>query len=125
MKKKKPFTLLEIMIVICLIGLISSIIGYSMKGSLDEGRAFKTKQAQERIRDLIEMELAKGYNIEKIKEHPENYIEATGLVRNVSALFRDGWNEPFDIEITEDAVTVTSKKLNAYESKKDKQRKGN
>ena len=46
-KKKKQYalTLIEIMIVIVLIGLIGSVIGANMKGSLDEGKAFKTKYA--------------------------------------------------------------------------------
>ncbi len=53
-------TLLEIMIVIVLIGLIGSVIGFNMKGSLDEGRAFKTRQAQEQIQDILMLEVARG-----------------------------------------------------------------
>ncbi len=53
MQKKRTFTLLEIMIVIFLIGLIGGIVSYSMKGSLEEGKAFKTEQAIMRVVDLL------------------------------------------------------------------------
>ena len=42
MQKKRALTLLEIMIVIVLIGIIGSVIGVNMKGSLDAGKAFKS-----------------------------------------------------------------------------------
>ena len=42
-KSKKAMTLLEVMIVIFIIGIISSVIGYNMKGSLEKAKAFKTE----------------------------------------------------------------------------------
>ena len=40
-KKKRSMTLLEVMIVIFIIGIIGSIVGYNMKGSMEKARAFK------------------------------------------------------------------------------------
>ena len=51
--KKRSVTLLEMMIVITLIGLIASVIGYNMKGSLDRGKAFKTEESQKQIKDIL------------------------------------------------------------------------
>ena len=119
MKKKNAFTLLEIMIVIFLIGLIGSIIGYNMKGSLDEGKAFKTKQAQIRLREIFELELSKGTTAERIKEHPEKVLKAAGIVNNPDKLIKDGWGNKFVIEvIDEDTVRVTSEKYKSYKRSK-------
>ena len=57
-RKKRTLTLMEIMIVIVLIGLIGSVIGINMKGSLDKGRAFKTKEAIRQIDDIFSLEIA-------------------------------------------------------------------
>lgn len=124
MKKKRAFTLLEIMIVIFLIGLIGSIIGYNMKGSLDEGKAFKSEQAIVQITDLLELELAKGTDKEQIEENIIDVLKATGVVKNPKELIKDGWGNPFKIKVlSKGEIKVTSKTLNAFRRKKDKLRK--
>lgn len=121
-KKKAPFTLLEIMIVILLIGLIGSVIGYNMKGSLDEGRAFKTKQAILQMQDILELELARNSDLtmQKIIENPKKYLETSGLVKNVDTMMKDGWGNPlqFSIHGNTGALVIKSDKLMAYENKK-------
>jgi len=123
MKKKRAFTLLEIMIVIFLIGLIGSIIGYNMKGSLDEGKAFKTEQAILQIKDLLELEIAKGSTGSDIEENPADFLKATGVVKNPEKLLKDGWGNPLRIRVLVDGdVKVSSNALNAYHRKKNKLR---
>lgn len=119
MKKKQPFTLLEIMIVIFLIGLIGSIIGYNMKGSLDEGKAFKTEQAITKISDILEIEIAKGASIEEVKENPLPVLRRSGIVKDPKKLIKDGWGNPMHINVTDTGeVSVYSPKLNGYKQKK-------
>jgi type II secretory pathway pseudopilin PulG len=95
--KKRALTLLEIMIVIFLITLITGTIGYSMKGTLDRGRAFRTEQAQEQLKDLLLIAVAEGKNIDDIAKNPESYLKAMGLAKKPKTLIQDGWNEPFSI----------------------------
>ena len=59
-KKQRPMTLLEIMIVIFIIGIIGSVIGYNMKGSLEEGKAFKTQEGIKQLYEIFHLEMAKG-----------------------------------------------------------------
>ncbi|MDN3506152.1 MAG: type II secretion system protein [Simkaniaceae bacterium] len=99
MKKKRAFTLLEIMIVIFLIGIIGSVIGYNMKGSLDKGKAFKTQQAKLKIKDILELEMAKGVTPERITEDPEKYLRASRLVKNPDKMMKDGWGDRFDVSL--------------------------
>lgn len=119
MKKKRAFTLLEIMIVIFLIGLIGSIVGYSMKGSLAEGKAFKTEQAMIRIRDLLELELARGGEPKMINDNLKGVLEAQGVVKNVDKLIKDGWGEKLAIHVNVDGeIKIKSAALEAHKAKK-------
>ncbi len=121
-KKKKKFalTLIEIMIVIVLIGLIGSVIGANMKGSLDEGRAFKTKYAMEQIKDILMLEVAKGETIETVVAEKEKYLANSGMVKNAKKMLKDGWGEEFQIGHRGQKITISSKALAAYQAKKNK-----
>ena len=115
---KKPMTLLEIMIVIFLIGLISSVIGYNMKGSLDKGRVFKTKQGSEQLRDLLYLEVAQGASIDDVVAHPDVYLKNSGMVKDVDKFLKDGWNKPYVISIDEEGqIDIISEGLKTYEEK--------
>lgn len=111
-------TLLEIMIVIVLIGIIGSVIGVNMKGSLDEGRAFKTKYAMEQIQDILLLEVAKGEDISTVINEKEKYLRNSGMVKDVDKILKDGWGEEFQIGSSGQQITVYSKRLKAYEDKK-------
>lgn len=127
MKKKKKryaLTLLEIMIVIVLIGLIGSVIGYNMKGSLDEGRAFKTTYAMDQIQDILMLEVAKGENIQTVIAEKEKFLANSGLVKNPKKMLKDGWGQEFEISHKGQKITVTSHALTAYKAKKNKKSGG-
>ena len=71
--KKRTFTLLEIMIAISLSVLITGVIGYNMRGSLDRGRAFRTEQGSEQLRDMLLLCLADGNTIEELLNKDERF----------------------------------------------------
>ena len=124
-RKKRTLTLLEIMIVIVLIGLIGSVIGFNMKGSLEEGRAFKTKKAKEQIEDIFMLELARGTSVDYILENKAEVLDNSGLVKNPAEFLKDGWGKEFEIKAdgrANDKFIVRSEKLDAYEKKRDKGR---
>lgn len=95
--KKRALTLLEIMIVICLITLITGVIGYNMKGSLDKGKAFRTEQAKEQLRDMLLLALSDGEKMEDILANPKKSLTNLGLAKDPESLLKDGWNQPFSI----------------------------
>ncbi len=108
------------MIVIVLIGLIGSVIGFNMKGSLDAGKAFKTQQAKEQIIDILMLEVAKGSPIEKVVENPATFLDSSGLIKGKGdAYLKDGWGQNFDVKLDgRGLITVESASLKAYEAKK-------
>lgn len=118
-KKKRSLTLIEIMIVIVLIGLIGSVIGVNMKGSLDEGRAFKTEQAMEQIKDILMLEIARGTPIDNVISDREAYLANSGLVKNAKKFLKDGWGNDFEVIATKNGdIKVSSEKLIAYNKQK-------
>lgn len=122
-KKRHPMTLLEIMIVIVLIGIIASVIGYNMKGSLDEGKAFKTRQAKEQIHDVLLLEYANNnfaIPLEEMVKNPEKHLENSGMVKNPKELMLDGWGKRLEVKAVKGDIKVTSKGLQEYEKKKNR-----
>lgn len=119
-QKKRPLTLLEIMIVIFLIGLIGSVIGYNVKGSLDEGRAFRSEQGAAQIHDILLLEVAKGNSVADVVTHAEAYLESSGLIKDVKKMLKDGWSEPYVIKANTYGtdIIVKSARLTAYKQKK-------
>ncbi len=119
MKKKYALTLLEIMIVIVLIGIIGSVIGYNMKGSLDAGRAFKTEYAIEQITDILMLEVAKGEeSIEQVVEKASAHLKNSGLVKDVKKLLQDGWGAPLVITTNGSKINISSTNLTSYNDAK-------
>lgn len=124
-KKKKAITLLEIMIVIFLIGLIGSVIGYNVKGSLEEGKAFRSEQGIERLHDILLMEAASGISISEIIEAPGFYVKKSGLSSNPAKLLKDGWGQPYKLTAKGDYdIAIHSEAYDKYKTKKRTKRAG-
>ncbi len=119
-KKKRPLTLLEIMIVIFLITLITGAIGYNMLGTLDRGRVFRTNQAKEQLHDLLLICLADKGDAEAISKNPLHYLKELGLSKDPENLIKDGWKHPFVIKATRDKsdFEIRSEGLDKYNKKK-------
>lgn len=119
-RKKRAITLIEIMIVILLIGLIGGALAYNMRGSLEEGRAFKTRQNKSRLYDLLMLEYAQGdRNLKEIADQWSHIIKQSPLVKG-DDLLKDGWNEPFRVEVSieYDDLIITSNKLTVFDARK-------
>lgn len=120
--KKRALTLLEIIIVIFLITLITGAIGYSMKGTLEKGRAFRTEQAMEQLHDLLLMCLAEGDKPDDVQSRPAEALTRHGLAKNPSKIVEDGWGQPFKIEpiAGKTDFKISSQNLKNYNKNKKK-----
>lgn len=97
--KKRALTLIEIMIVIFLITLITGAIGYSMRGSMEKGREFRTKQGIEQLHDLLLICLDEEGDANKIANNTIFYLRKSGIAKNPEGLLKDGWGKPFTITV--------------------------
>jgi general secretion pathway protein G len=126
-KKKKRFsiTLIEMVIVMILITMITGAIAYNYRESLNEGRAFKTKEGIERIKTIITLYLA---------EHPEDQsqyqtrnwkdiVAMHPLMKGSKNFLTDGWGDAYEIRVEKDSddelqAYVSSKNYEKYEKRK-------
>lgn len=115
--QKRSVTLLEIMIVIFLIALIGGAVAYNMRGSLDQGKRFKTEQAQNQIRDILLLQLSEsGGSVDGklIASQAVGYLEKSGLVKDPKNFVKDGWGETMKVEYVNHDFRITSKNLEKY-----------
>jgi len=118
-RKKRAFTLLEIMIVIFLITLITGTIGYNMKGTLDRGRAFRTEQAKVQLHDLLLICLEEGEKPEEVAKNPSLYLKKYNLAKNSEKIVQDGWGVDFTINYSQNKndFNISSQAWNKYKKK--------
>lgn len=114
--KRRFVTLIEMMIVMFLIALITGVVAYNYRGSLDEGKAFKTKAAIERLETILNLEAAQHPSfLQNTSLWPE-IVKRSPLVQSPDALLKDGWGE--DFEVTSDpsrgTIEVRSRRYEEY-----------
>jgi len=120
-KGRRAITLIEIMIVIFLIGIIGGTLAFNMRGSMDQGRAFKTEQTINRVHDILMIEYASTEkDLPEIAKNWQEIIKSSPLVNNQGKdLLTDGWKKELKVEVdtsSEDLV-VSSQKLSSFKKK--------
>lgn len=121
-KGKRSITLIEIMIVIFLIGIIGGTLAFNMRGSMDQGRAFKTEQTISRVHDILMLEYAStDKELGEIAKNWQQILKNSPLVSNQGKdLLTDGWNKELKVELSEnlDDLHITSPKLEQFKNKR-------
>jgi Tfp pilus assembly protein PilE len=115
--QRRYITLIEIMIVMFLIAIITGVIAYNYRGSLEEGKAFKTATAIQKVETILNMEVARNPESAKgMSTEWEKYVIASPLVHDARALTVDGWGERYEVHVDPEsgAVKVSSKRLDEY-----------
>lgn len=115
-RKRHPITLLEVMIVILLIGLIGGVLSYNLKGTLDRGKEFRTKEGITRLREILDLEVAGGnYKVSDFTgtdgtTNVRNCIANSKLIpeSNIDNLLKDGWGEPYQFSLKDGDLQITS-----------------
>lgn len=119
--KKRFITLVEMMIVMFLIAMITGVIAYNYTGSLEEGKAFKTKAGIDKIKTVLAL-AASDSDIESVKDKWQVYLNDSPLVKNPEELAKDGWGVVYQVT-TEDIngekeLVIKSEKYEKYSQNK-------
>lgn len=114
--KKRNVTLIEMMIVMFLIALISGVVAYNYRGTLDEGKAFKTRADIQNIENILNLRLAGDDDaLDNIRSDWKMYLKQSPLVQNAEALTKDGWGYEYKVDVENGEIRVTSDKLTQYD----------
>lgn len=118
LKKRRFITLIEIMIVMFLIALITGVVAYNYRGSLDEGKAFKTHVGMQKLQTFLSLAIADDSSLDVTGGNWKEVITKSPLVQNPAALIKDGWGEEYIVDTTDDgSIVVRSAKYEAYRQK--------
>lgn len=117
-KKKRFITLVEMMIVMFLIAMITGVIAYNYTGSLEEGKAFKTKAGIDKIHTILDLYLATHpEDRDSIDSQWKAIVATSKLVKNPEELVRDGWGYEYEVGRGDnDDIVIKSERYNAYKS---------
>lgn len=120
--RKRFITLVEMMIVMFLIAMITGVIAYNYTGSLDEGKAFKTKNGIDKIHTVLDLHLA---NHPEDREHIDTMwrgiVESSQLVKSPKELIKDGWGIEYKVSRDQNNdIEITSDKYIQYQTAKGK-----
>ena len=115
MKQKRSITLIEMMIVMFLIALITGVIAYNYRGVLDEGKAFKTQAAMEKLETILNLAVANNPELlDDISDSWIDIVEDSPLVRSVREVSRDGWGQEFQVTVEDGRIQVQSDRYEQY-----------
>lgn len=122
LKTRKFITLVEMMIVMFLIAMITGVIAYNYTGSLDEGKAFKTKSGMDKIRTVLDLHLAANPDDrEHIQSRWRQIVEESNLVKNARELTKDGWGIDYEVSQGQEGdIEIKSDKYEQYQASKGK-----
>jgi general secretion pathway protein G len=119
--KKRFITLVEMMIVMFLIAMITGVIAYNYSGSLEEGKAFKTKNGITKIHDVLGLYYAsRPDEIDNVETEWKNILKKSAMVKNSGELERDGWGIEYQVTKNSNSgdIEITSPRYNTYLQKK-------
>jgi|GEM_PF-1943810 len=119
-KKRRAITLIEMLIVISLISIITGALALNYQGSIDRGRALKTKELISRIEAILNLHLIDSPGAITSRTSDVDYakiVQASALWKGKlkqGEVLKDGWNKPFIIKYENDEVSCSSPKFDAY-----------
>lgn len=114
--RKRFITLIEMMIVMFLIAMITGVIAYNYTGSLEEGKAFKTKNGMEKIHTILDLHMASNPG-ESLGDW-KTIVQNSPLVKNANELTKDGWGQEYNVTTGDHgSIEIKSAKYEEYLNK--------
>lgn len=122
---KRFVTLIEVLVVMALIAVLATVLGFNIQASMDKGKAFSTEQNMSTITKAISLYISEHPDeIDHIESDWQSIVSQSPLVGNSKAVIRDGWGNIFRVQVDTDdvdgdaRVMVISEAYNRYKRKK-------
>lgn len=116
-KKRQALTLIEMMLVILLIGVVSSALTVNIKGALTKSRRFKTEEMKKKIDTVLNLALLEGYSVEEVEQNWIDHLKDSPLISIPSSSHQvlDGYKKPFHIKLSDDGYSLSAYSENTSE----------
>lgn len=116
-KKRYALTLVEMMLVIVLVGIVGGALAVNLKGALDRGKGFKTKETKKRIEAIVNIASVEK-DEDTILNQWQEIVSQSPLIKlklNSSNQVLDAWGNAFNLEFdsSEDQFIATSAKIDS------------
>lgn len=119
-KRKQNLTLIEMLVVIFLISVITSLVSYKIKDSLDYGRALKTQHNMMQLQQALDFALTE-YSTEHLKDHWQDIALHSLFGNGKNDITKDGWKYQFVVTFVKEKnnleVKIQSARYDAYRQK--------
>jgi len=123
---KRAITLIEMIVVMILIATITGAVTLNYRKSLNEGRAFRTKEGMERIETMLSLYFAENPDANRsVTDYAEllSIASQSPLVKNPKDFLQDGWGTNYEIVCKDTGsdveIRVSSRKYEQYLKEKD------
>ena len=116
-KQTKRFvTLVEMMVVIFIIGLIISVVGFNYRGGLEKGKAFKTETSIDKVETILNLRVAENpVLLDNIERNWPEIIKNDPITKDPEALIKDGWGTQLQVQQSDQhGIRVWSDNLDNY-----------
>lgn len=126
-KRRFSVTLIEMIIVMILIATITGALAYNYRETLNEGRAFRTRQGIERLEAILTLHMYDHPGeTENISRGWQEIVQSSPLggSKESKDLLNDGWGQQYQVSVSNEqgdpVVHVTSKGLDSYNARRGK-----
>ena len=115
MVKRRNVTLIEMMIVMFIIAILTGVLAYNYRGSLEETKVFQTKTGMEKLETILNLEVAKNPELlEDIESNWQEVVRQSPLVKDAKILIHDGWGGEYDVKEEDGTIRVSSENYTRY-----------
>lgn len=117
--KKKYLTLVEMMVVVVIIGIVASIVGYNVHGALEKSKVMTTQYQIQKLQDILALELDQN-PVENPELNWKELLQKSDLIKKEDRrkMIQDSWGEEFIVKYDHGEFLIKSKKLQRYEKQK-------
>lgn len=113
--KRRYVTLIEMMVVMFIIAMLIAVLGYNYRGTLEEGKAFKSKAGIERLETILSLAVAENSNLlDDLEGNWQDIVKRSPLVSHPEALIKDGWGQEYKISVEDGIIVVRSERYEEY-----------
>jgi hypothetical protein len=84
-------------------------------GTLEEGKAFKTKAGMERLESILSLAVMEdSKHLDDLESDWPDVVKRSPMVQNPGALINDGWGRKYEVTVDGGEINIRSERYETY-----------